>query len=112
MMSFADSIADDYKVTDGAQTVTFTSVGAAGPHDITITNADGHAFGAKEIAASQGFFNYGDKLWLLGNNQIDAAYKPKPGDRITDASSVVWEILDATLDDFGVSWQCTCRKAR
>ena len=113
-MAFPVSVQEDYKLAayDGGQSVTFTAVRAANTN-YAITYADDHDLSAKEIAASGGVFNIGDKRWALGNEQITvAADKPQPGDKITDASSVVWWIIDAVLDDLDVSWYCTSRKAR
>lgn len=113
-MSFADSVANDYRITDSTAPVTFSSKGLDGGADTTIpiTDAEGTAIGAREIAGSQGFYELGDRRWSLGNNQIAAGNKPKPGDAIAEADGTTWEILDATLDDFGISWVCSVRKAR
>lgn len=109
-MGFADSVANDYKITDDTETVTFRDVSAS--LNITVTYADGHEFSSQEVAAGGGLFGMGDRAWALGCNQIPTTNQPAPGDTITQANGTVWEILDSRRDDFEISWICTTRKAR
>jgi|SRR5581483_11735046 len=112
-MSLADSLADDFKITDDTETVTLVSKNASqGDTSVTVNFADWHELSSKEVAAANGLFQSGDRRVSLGNNQIPAANKPKPGDEVVAADSSRWEVLDAALDDFGISWVCTTRKAR
>jgi hypothetical protein len=110
-VSFKDTAANDYKVFDGTETVTYHQL--AGDAAVTVTSADGQEFTAREILFGNGLFRAGDKRWALGANQIPAGREPKQGSTITDAAGVVWTLTaDATLDDFGISWTCVTTKAR
>lgn len=114
-MSFADTVSQDYQIAgyDGGSTATFTAVRSGASTNYTITYADDHELSLREIAAGGGFYQQGDKRWSLGAALITvAADRPQPGDYITDAGGVVWHILDTVLDDLGISWFCTTRKAR
>jgi hypothetical protein len=111
-MSFADSVGADYRMMDGLEPVTFTSKAAAGDTVIAVEDADGRELSAREIAASNGYFQQGDKIWYLGGNQIPAAHRPGPGDTIADAAGTVWYIVEATLDPLGITWQCVTRRGR
>ncbi len=110
--SLSGTYARDYHLW-GDTTVTFISKAAPGGTDtsISVTDAHGHEYTASEVSAAQGLFQLGDKTWLLGADQV-SAHPPKPGDSITDAGSVVWEVIDAKLDGFGISWECLTHKAR
>jgi hypothetical protein len=110
MGSLATTLANDYKIADDTETVTLRDVSAS--TNTTVTNADGHDFSVKEVAAAGGMFGLGDRQWVLGCNQIAAANQPAPGDYLTDAGGTIWEILDAVQDDFKISWVCTCKKKR
>jgi hypothetical protein len=112
-MSFADSIANDYKVSDGVESVTFTVVRSGTTTAYTVTHADGHDLNANEIAALGGAFGTRHKNWTLGRNQItQAAHYPQPGDTVTDVDSGVWKVLDAVLDDLQRDFSCNCVKGR
>lgn len=113
-MSFANSVANDYKIGDAQETVTFTAKRESGNTNYTITNADGGDLSNRTIAASNGLFQLGDWSFLLGANQITvAADQPREGDIITQAGGTVWVLIqDARLDALGISWNCIVRKAR
>lgn len=111
-MSFLDAIADDYKIVDGAETITLTPVGrspAVAPSAVEFASADDYTL--KEIAAAEGLFQVGDRKWLLGANQLPATVRPQPGDMITQADGAVWVLIaEPALDAFGVSWVCPSRR--
>lgn len=114
-MSYENTCSEDYKVAahDSGETVTFTAVRGASSTSYTVTFADGHDLTAREIGGADGFYRLGDRRWSLGREQITStANYPQPGDRIVDASSVAWRVLDAVLDDLRVSFVCTCRQER
>ncbi len=109
MGTLGASLANDYRVFDDTISGSFISKAAAGNTTISLTNVDGAMLSVRELG---GLFQLGDKRWSLPANQISAGHEPKPGDSFTDDASVVWELLDAKLDDFGISWDCTGRRAR
>ncbi len=112
-MSFADTVADDYRVVDATETVTLTTVRAGGDTDYPVNYADPHDFTAQEINAMEGMFAAGDRRWGLGHAELAEGVQPLRGDRVTEADGTVWELLaDANLDDLEVSWFCPSRKAR
>jgi hypothetical protein len=107
------SHARDYKAVDGAQTVTFVSKGLSGITTLTVNYADAHELTVQEIIAGGGFYQIGDRRWGLGHAEIPDANAPRPGDEITDADGVKWEVIEpAVLDDQKVSWFVTTRRAR
>jgi hypothetical protein len=111
-MSFADTCADDFKIVDGTETITFTAVREGGNTDYSVAFADPQDLSKREIESSNGFFQSGDRRWGLGRKLLpDVA--PQRGDRITDAAGVVWKLIgEAVLDALGISWVCTTRRGR
>jgi hypothetical protein len=112
MGSLGTSLADDYKLDDNAETITYTSKLASGNTTLTIHFASWSTLSQKEINGSQGFYQMGDRSWLLGAAEFTGGITPKPGDSFVDASSITWEVLDADLDEYGIAWDVTTRKAR
>jgi len=117
--SFNASVALDYRVSDGTQTVTFSgtrppAVGqSSGAFSLTINFAEPHDYTLKEVSNGQGFVMAGDRRWALGNAEFTGGITPQRGDSITEANGTVWMIeADPTLDPLGISWLCQTRKAR
>ena len=111
-MSFADSVADDFKVADASFSATFTAIRSSGSTNYSLTYCNSQDLTTREIAASGGYYQVGDRKFLLPNSQITvAADRPQPGDTVV-VSGVTWKLLDAVLDAFSISWVCTARKAR
>jgi hypothetical protein len=113
MGSFNASVAADYTITDGTETVTFTATRNGTTSHYAVQFADPHSYTQREIAASGGFFQAGDRQWTLGAAQLPAGFTPMRGDNIAQSSGATWELIEnGVIDDFGVSWVCPTRKAR
>ncbi len=106
------ALVNDYKVVDDLQSIMLQSKTLGGIVNVAIDQADAQDLTQHEVIASGGVFQSGDRVFRLGANQIPSGIQPKAGDALTDAASITWELLDAALDDFGISWECTARKAR
>lgn len=114
-MAFSTTVSADYKVSahDAPESVTLRHRAADGSYTSTsITFAESHEITVNEAAASGGLWVVSDIKWVLPAAQVSNSNRPVPGDAIVDASSVEYEILDAVLDDLGIAWTCTTRKAR
>ena len=100
---------NDYRSCDGTETVTLRNMETS--TDTTCTNAFREAISVNE-AVSLGIFRSEGTAWFLADVLISSANRPKPGDKITDASSVAWYILDSSRDEVGDEWRCVCKKGR
>lgn len=111
-MSFADSVANDYKMFDAVETVTYAAVRAAGSTDYSVTHAEPYDHTTEEVVASEGLFSHGDRQWSLGCNQLSGVV-PQAGDKITQSDGTVWVLFAAAVkDSLGITWVCQTRKAR
>lgn len=114
-MSFADTVSADYKVPahDDGESVTFAAVRASGTTSYSLTYVVAHELTVDEMAAAGLVVGKRAKLFVLPNAQITvAADKPQAGDRITDGGSLVWNVVDATLDDLGIAWNARAVQQR
>jgi hypothetical protein len=113
-MTVSATFANDYMVTDQTETVTYTPANRSpAVSAFTVLYASPHAYTLKEVAASNGMFQVGDRRWTLGANQFPSGTVPQRGDSITRASGEVDMILEnPTLDSFGIAWVCLTGKAR
>lgn len=111
MGSLAASLALDYLVVDDLQTVQYTTIDG---RQATLHGCDAHEFAANERAVLQGYFQAGDRVWYLPNDQLAAAgISPAAGDSLVDASNVGWTITgDCTLDEARIAWECPATKKR
>lgn len=114
-MSFADTVSDDYRIFDAAESVTLRTRTEADPSGSTtsITLCLVGNISRKEVAASNGLFGGDETTFRFGADQITSATVPKPGDEFTRASdSTVYEILSADLVAFHSAWKCVTKKQR
>lgn len=109
-MDLSSSFSTDYLVWDGVQVVTHTAgrLGGGGT-ETAVSLAKRRALTYKELAASGGAYTGLDRVWLIPAAVLSAGFTIRPGDAITDASSVAWTVLEATLGKFGQTWKLTCR---
>ncbi len=118
MGSFNATVAADFLVVDGVEPITYTATRPAPGNartttTTTVNNADPHDYSAKEIGASNGFFQYGDRQWGIGRAQLPVGLKPQRGDTIVEADGSTWEVIDGSaLDSFGISWFVPSRLSR
>jgi hypothetical protein len=109
--SFANTVANDYKIFDDPQTVTFTAVRESGSTNYTVTHATRADLTSNEVSTGAGDYQMGDQKWTLGANQL-VGVTPQRGDKLTTSDAIVREVLDATLDPLGIAWDVTTRKDR
>ncbi len=114
MGTYRTTAAQDYKVTDGTETVTYTAGVLPGTNTaFTIHFADRHAFTRGEVVASNGLYGFGDEEWAFGCDQFPTGVAPQAGDTILDADGVTWTVQQgSTRDDLGVSWFVPARQER
>jgi len=107
-MAFPDSVAGDWAVVDGLETVAYTAPDGT---VITVTGVDAHDVTQREVSTAAGLLALGDRRFALPGSQV-AGHTPAPGGRITQADGTQWEITGGcALDDFGISWTCDCTRA-
>lgn len=112
-MSFANTVAVDYKVPghDAGESCTLTTKPAG--TTTALTFCDAHELTVDEMAAAgMSLIGTQGKGFSLPSDQISSSLVPKPGDTITDAASVIWEIKRAVQDDLGICWDCDCVRNR
>lgn len=113
-MTLATDIANDYTAFDGAEAVTFSVVvNNAVSATVSVSSALRRALtkqagqlSAAGLALEPEDVSFHLPVSLLSGNT------PKPGDLITDASSVVFTILAATKATLGTRYACVCRQRR
>lgn len=102
-----DPSGDFETICDGLEAVTLKHRG--GPSE-SITHAMQRALNTREIAASDGKYLGGDIRWHLPNAEVSR--QPMPGDKIIDAASNQWIILDAQHATLENRWRCVVRNPR
>lgn len=111
-MSIRNTVAADFKIVDGTQAVTFAAVRESATTPYTVAYADAHDLTEREINASNGVFQVGDRRWGVDASEIPGV-RPRRGDTITDTEGTVWTLIgDATTDALGISWFCPTRRGR
>ena len=103
-------ISGDYAIWDGSETVTHTSKPATGNVTDSVAKALRRAVTIREVTASGGYYTMQDTIWHLALDEM--AYTPKEGDTTTDASSVVWTIIEVAKQTLSSRWRCVCRRER
>lgn len=108
-MTLASSLAADYAIIDGVETVTFTPQNPTGTAVTTakalrrvLNKTDWAMAGVTGIAAS-------DTVWHVWDGTLGGAV-PKQHDIITDSAAVVWTIITLSKETLGTRWRCVCRK--
>lgn len=96
-----------YAYFHGTEAITHTSTRDTGNLTDAVANALRRQVTSKEAAASNGVYTTSDLAWSLPVSQ--AAYTPKPGDKITDAAAVVWTVLQVDKATLGTRWRCLSR---
>ena len=112
-MGIRNTVLDDYRSTDGTETVTLTHYNADGTETATaVTRACRESLALSEISASNGQYDLGAIAFHLSDDQIAAGAKPAEGDKITDSDSVAYYVVTATLDELKVTWRCGTNRGR
>lgn len=108
-MAFADDIAGDYVIFDGGESVTLRQVRSTGGTNVSITNAINQPM-TRRLLAALGNVNLDgqERVWSLNDTQVGSV-GVAPGDKITDASSNLWEIIYVSRETLGERWDCVCR---
>jgi hypothetical protein len=112
-MAIYDTLKDDLKIVDGFEAVTYSSVGASSTTTASVTHAVGDDQTTHDVAASGGMFQVGDRRWILPRGQLSGLL-PKPGDYLTDGSSVAWHVVEggSVKDALTLAYDVVTRKAR
>lgn len=105
------TLTTDYEIFDGTETVTFSAVaaGAVSSTDTTVTSALRRAVQKNQLGGELALTPQ-DLVWHLPVATLTGT--PKVGDTITDAASVVWNMLAVSLDTLGSRWRCITRRQR
>jgi hypothetical protein len=114
-VSYRDTARADYLVAgaDNGETVSLTCVRGSTTTTLTVASAEPRDLTNREIQASGGYFEHGDREWMFGAAQLTGGITPKRGDRLTDAAGVIWYLREGCrLDPLGAVWNCpSSRKA-
>lgn len=100
-----DLTTDFATVTDGLETVEFR--GRAAGQKISVTAALRQSIGHKEAAASGGNYTSRDLIWWLQHASL--SQDRMVGGRITDSTSAIYNVLEATYEPMGRTWRCVSR---
>jgi hypothetical protein len=111
-VGYETTCANDYKMVNVTQTVTFYAVRSS-TTTYSITSAFADDLNRDELAAIGGFFASDHKHWYLGANQITvAADAPKAGDYLTDEDGVTWHLIGSRFDPLEAVYDCIAKKDR
>ena len=112
-MTLTLDASQDYLLWDNTESVTYrTKLSGAGLFlDKPLTNALGRAPNWKEQQASNGVYTSQDRVWNIPAKVVTDAALPtlKPGDKIKDAASAEWTVLQVTLNTWKTAWRLMCR---
>ena len=110
-MAFEDSIAGDYVIFDGGQTVTLRTVRPDGATSVTIANATNGPLTRKQEAALAGTvsLNGDERSWSLNATQV-GSNGVREGDKIIEANSATWTVIATNQLTLDVRWSCVSRK--
>lgn len=109
-MTLAADIADDYTIFDNTETVTLTPKNPAGTADSSVTALRGPVTRQQAAQMGGGFVaspnhcSFAIFIATLGSTV------PRPGDTITDAASVVWNVLMAQQATLQSRYDCLAVK--
>ena len=107
-MALTLNIADDYKVWDGLEPITFARTRKAGsPQLDVIDSALRGQLTTKEIAASNGAYTSLDRVWLIPATLMVAI--AKPGDKVIDQDGSTWTALQVDLIALQTIYKLTTR---
>lgn len=113
-MTFPTSIASDYAIFDGTETVTFRRVvDGAVAASVSVQNALRQPISrnAAQLTAAGLSLEPSDVTIGLWVSRLGGE-RPKPGDLIEDASGVVYTILAANNATLQTRYDCICRERR
>jgi hypothetical protein len=113
---FGSTIARDYLVIDGRQTVTFTRVSQEGDEARTVTGVHQFKIPQEEVLASDGFYSAADVAWNLPTEVTawsDAdPIEPREGDTVEGEDGVVWTVQEVWLLTLISRWRLVCKRQR
>ena len=108
LAGFADLMPDTQAVSYAALDTDGLSFATAA----TVLKAERRPVGTRDVMGPVGAqFTAAYAVWHLWTAQL-AGVTPKPGDKFTDASSVVWYVMQggANLELQGQRWRLVCNK--
>ena len=110
MVDFGSSIADDYELIDGIETVSI--VDAEGTTTSSGVAAKRSQLSFRELQFGGGAgYDATDVVWRLWANTLTVT--PVPGDAVHEATGEEWSIQSLTSTRIGnviVNHQCVCKK--
>src|SRR5262245_40123992 len=112
---FGATIARDYLVIDGRQTVTFTRVSQEGNQTRVVTGVHQFKIPQEEVLASEGFYSAADVAWNLPTEPAawDAGViEPREGDTVAGEDAVVWTVQEVWLLTLLSRWRLVCKRER
>ncbi len=102
-MTLAMDFSADYVLWDLAEAVTFTASATAGNTNVSVATALRAQPEERERAPSGGVYAGFDLTWYLPGPLL-SGHSPKPGDLVTDGSSVPYTVLKTNYDQLDKVW--------
>lgn len=96
---------NDQQVIDNVAAITYTSVANSGNTSVSISDAGMYLGEIREGAPTAGAYQKFPVKWSLRNSLLAPLGGSKPGDLITDSSSLVHTVLTATPPVISGVWQ-------
>lgn len=108
-MGFEATVAQDFSVSDGYETVTVTNKTLAGNTTTSCPFATRFDIDRREQMASAGAFTSQSAIWHI---PVATVATMREADTITDAAGVVWTVTDAKKIAWDSLWECITTKER
>lgn len=104
-MTLSTDMAGDYAYLDGLEAVTLIKPGSTA--STSVASALRRAVSVREAAASGGRYTTSDLVWHLPQSLVTT--QPALGDKVRDAASVDYTILEVHKETLGTRWKCITR---
>ena len=103
------SIASDYTIWDGGETVELRQIRADGNTSVTVSNAINSPLQKVRATFSGVELTGEERVWSLNATQIGSVGVALQ-DLIIDSSDNRWRVISADLRSMDTRWFCLCRK--
>lgn len=107
-IDLAASIADDFEIFDGVQTVTVMQ----GVTTDSVAGVATSPLSRKQLEMVGGLVGLEGQFKRFSLPVANLSVTPKQGNTITDASSIVWTIVSADLNTLSTRWLCVGQRQK